>query len=139
MFSEKSANRSRPSVPFESRINLLPPSLSCGGNRQFLRRERIGQVKLRLGYASAVVLFDGAPSLHDRSPLRSNYRTSTFNRFQAEGQPQGAQLQRFSRSNVRVKPPNNASACARNASRPRMYKFSTVQQPLLTAAFVVNP
>jgi hypothetical protein len=45
--------------PLKSHINLLPPSLSCGGNRQLLRRERIGQVKLNLGYASAIVLFDG--------------------------------------------------------------------------------
>ena len=33
-----------------------------------------------------------------------------------------------SRSNVHVKPPNNASACARNASRPRAWKFSTAQK-----------
>ncbi|MGA9790374.1 MAG: hypothetical protein WBQ43_06750 [Terriglobales bacterium] len=44
---------------FKPHVNLLPPSLSRGGNRQFLRRKCTGQVKLSFGYASAIMLFDG--------------------------------------------------------------------------------
>jgi hypothetical protein len=43
---------SRLHVPLKTHIDLLLPSLNSCLNRGLLRRERVGQVKLRFGYSS---------------------------------------------------------------------------------------
>jgi hypothetical protein len=87
--------------PLKSHINLLPPSLSCGGNRQLLRRDCMGQVKLNLG------------------SLRFNYRTSRFRRFQTEGAGAGTSSTPSPRRSTACTSGRSGSANATRVQFPR--------------------